>query len=232
MNKKILDTAIVIPAYNEDTVIGNTIKDALTFFNTVVIVNDNSSDKTAEEAINTGAIVLSHTIGLGQGGGIQTGIEYALEDPGITYFATMDADGQHRAKDIINMRKQLIKNNDDIVIGSRFIDGGTANGISPFKKIFLKVAVIFSNITSGTKFTDTHNGIRIFNRHVAETINIEESGYQHASEILEKIVKHGYKCSECPVEIRYTKYSVSKGQSWLNAVNIGADVIGRKIIRK
>ena len=82
------------------------------------------------------------------------------------------------------------------------------------------MAVQFSNATSGVKLTDAHNGLRAFNRHVADTMRIKTSDMTHASEIIEIISKNRYSYVEVPVTIDYTEYSTSKGQSVLNAVNI------------
>ncbi|MCL2095036.1 glycosyltransferase family 2 protein [Candidatus Saccharibacteria bacterium] len=233
MGKAISDTVVIIPAYNEAGMVGEMVRDCLAAgFSRVVVVDDGSDDETARVAAGSGATVLTHALGLGAGGATQTGIEYALGLGDVKYFATIDADRQHRAGDLVGMRVQLVKNGDDIVIGSRFMEGGEVENIPALKKALLRAAIWFSNATSGTKFTDTHNGIRIFNRRVAETIDIEESGYQFCSEILDKIARNNYVYSEHPVRVTYTEYSKAKGQSILNAVNIGFDVLGRKIIGK
>lgn len=227
---KINDTAVIIPAHNEEQVIQQTLEEVKKYFETVVVVNDGSKDSTLEKAREMSAHVLSHVFALGQGAAIQTGIEYALTLPGIEYFVTLDADGQHLPTDAVKMREQLIEKKDDIVIGSRFL-GATVN-MPKAKKTLLKAATKFSNVTAKTSFTDAHNGLRVFNRHVAETLDIQENSYQHASEISEKIIVNKYNYSEAPVTIVYTEYSMSKGQSMLNAINIGFDVLIRKVVKK
>ena len=99
------------------------------------------------------------------------------------------------------------------------------------KRLLLKTAVLFSNFTSGIKLTDTHNGLRVFNRHVAETLEITMPDMAHASEIVELIARHKYRYTEVPVVIEYTDYSRSKGQAMINAVNIGFDSLLRKVSR-
>jgi hypothetical protein len=91
------------------------------------------------------------------------------------------------------------------------------------------MAIKFSNLTSGIKLTDTHNGLRAFNRKVAETMQITMPDMTHASEILEIIAKQQYRYKEIPVTIEYTDYSRAKGQSLINAINIGFDTVLRKI---
>jgi hypothetical protein len=84
---------------------------------------------------------------------------------------------------------------------------------------------------SGVKLTDTHNGLRAFNRRVADTMQITMPDMAHASEILEIIGEQKYRYKEIPVTIEYSEYSLAKGQSIFNAVNIGFDVLLRKISR-
>jgi hypothetical protein len=80
------------------------------------------------------------------------------------------------------------------------------------------------------ELTDTHNGLRVFNRKAVEAIDITLPNMAHASEILTIIRQEGLKYKEVPVTIHYSEYSMSKGQSMLNAVNIIFDLLvkGRK----
>jgi glycosyltransferase involved in cell wall biosynthesis len=185
-------------------------------------------DNTRSEAEKTDAIVISHVINLGQGAAIQTGIDYALTLP-VDYFCTFDADGQHSIDDVLAMLDVIKKEGVDIILGSRF--KGRVENISRLKRIVLKCAIWFSNITSGLKLSDAHNGLRVFNRHVAKTIDLQETGYQHASEFTEKIARNNYTYLEVPNTIIYTSYSKAKGQSMLNAVNIGVDILIGKIAK-
>jgi polyprenyl-phospho-N-acetylgalactosaminyl synthase len=101
------DVWIVVPAYNEASVIGDVITDIRSVFDHVVCVDDGSKDGTGDLALRAGAHVVSHPVNLGQGAAIQTGVEYARSQPGAQVFATFDADGQHRLKDVIAMIDRL-----------------------------------------------------------------------------------------------------------------------------
>jgi len=125
------------------------------------------------------------------------------------------------------MLETIKDNGDDIVLGSRFL--GTTIGMKLSKRIVLKAAIWFSNATSGLKLTDTHNGLRVFNRKVAEGLQISVPDMAHASEIIDIIAEKKYKYREVPVTIEYTPYSRAKGQSIINAVNIGFDTLLRKL---
>ena len=220
------DAAIIIPVYNEAEVVAEVVNSVLKHFKYVVCVNDGSRDASSNEIKKTGAYLIEHPINMGQGAALQTGIEFARQLP-VNYFVTFDADGQHRIADVYAMLGKIKKDNYDIVLGSRFL--GKTIGISRSKRILLKVAIWFSKATTGLLLTDTHNGLRVFNKNIADNIQITQPDMTHASEILEIIADKKYKYTEVPVTIEYTDYSRSKGQSVVNAVNIGFDTLLRKV---
>src|SRR6516165_12561070 len=116
------DVWIVIPAFNEAAVIGQVIADVRSVFDHVVCVDDGSTDGTGEIARRAGAHLVRHPINLGQGAAIQTGVEYARSQPGAQVFATFDADGQHRLKDVVRMIDRLSTDDVDLVVGTRFAE--------------------------------------------------------------------------------------------------------------
>lgn len=219
------DAWLVVPLYNEGEVIHEVIDDALPTFSHIVCVDDGSTDDSASQAAEAGAVVVSHPINLGQGAAIQTGIAYALQQPGAKYIVTFDSDGQHRVEDATAMVDILRVGPVDVVFGSRFLDGRTQPGL--LKKIVLKTAIAFSNATSGVRLTDTHNGLRAFSRAGASALSIKQNRMAHASEIVEQVGKAGLRYAEHPVHILYTDYSRKKGQSLLNSVNILTELLYR-----
>lgn len=223
------EVAIIIPVYNEASVIGGVIKSVLKEYKHVVCVNDGSRDTSSQEIAKTKAYLVEHPINMGQGAALQTGIEFARLLP-VKYFVTFDADGQHRLEDVAAMLKQIQTGKYDIILGSRFLSKKAINMTSS-KRAVLKAGIAFSNATSGLKLTDTHNGLRVFNRKVAEEIQITLPDMAHASEILEIIATKKYRYKEIPVTIEYSDYSRSKGQSVINAVNIGFDTLLRKFTK-
>lgn len=223
-------TAAIIPVYNEENSIGGVINEVKRYYNKVICVNDGSKDKSSEVINKAGAILVEHAINLGAGAATQTGVDYALLDKSTKYFITVDADGQHEIKDAMRMLEHLKENNLDIVFGSRFL--GTAHNISPAKRLFLKLAALFSKKTSGVTLTDPHIGIRVFNRNFAENLNLTMPGFAHASELLFRISEGGYKYAEIPVKITYSDYSKAKGQSMLNSINIVIDLLFHRMSKK
>jgi len=221
---------IIIPVYNEEQVIKDVLNDVLKVFPNVVCVNDGSSDDSATEIKKTKAHLVNHPINMGAGAAIQTGIEFALQDKAAQYFVTFDADGQHKVEDIAPTLKYLQGNDLDIVIGSRFL--GEVKNISKIKSRFLQVAKLFNKITTKIDITDPHNGLKVFNRKFAESLDITLHGYAHASEIVEHIRSQRFKYDEYPVTVLYTDYSLKKGQPMLNAINIVFDLFFNRITKK
>jgi polyprenyl-phospho-N-acetylgalactosaminyl synthase len=213
------DVWIVIPAFDEAAVIAEVIADVRAVFDHVVCVDDGSTDDTGEIARRSGAHLVRHPINLGQGAAIQTGVDYARKQPGAQVFATFDADGQHRVKDLIAMIDRLCIGDVDVVIGTRF---GRHQGSRPpfLKRVVLQTAARLSRRGRRLGLTDTNNGLRVFNRTVADGLNITMSGMSHANEFVMLIAENRWRVVEQPVEVLYTEYSKSKGQPLLNGVNI------------
>lgn len=224
------NVAIIIPVYNEGEVIEDVIDKVAKHFSRVICVDDGSTDNSTVKISKTSAALVKHPLNLGQGAALQTGIEYALLNRDIQYFVTYDADGQHNIEDVRNMLKTIRETKVDIILGSRFL--GKAENITWLKKVILKLAIVFSNKTSGIHLTDAHNGLRVFSRRTAEQLKLTTSDFSHASEIIERIASNKLTYQEVPITISYTDYSKQKGQSVLNAVNISFDVLMNKMSKK
>jgi polyprenyl-phospho-N-acetylgalactosaminyl synthase len=215
-------TWVVIPMYNEATVVGKVIEGLLDTFPNVVCVDDGSRDGSVVAARNAGAVVVEHPVNLGQGGALQTGIEYALQDPQTDSIVTFDADGQHRVEDAEAMVARLRTESLDVVLGSRFLDSRTE--LTAMKRMVLKVAALQMKLSTGLDLTDAHNGLRVLGRDVAGRINLTQNRMAHASELVHQLAAFKVRYVEHPVHIIYTDYSKAKGQSLLNSVNIVADL--------
>ncbi len=222
IDKRYDDVWIVVPAFNEASVLGDVLADVRSVFEHVVCVDDGSRDDTSDVALRAGAHVVRHPVNLGQGAAIQTGVEYARGRPGAKVFATFDADGQHRVKDVVRMIDRLSGEDVDLVVGTRFAESGVVH--TPLlKRIVLRTAVFLSPRSRKLGLTDAHNGLRVFNKAVADGLNITMSGMSHASEFIALAYENHWRVTEEPVEILYTDYSKSKGQPLLNGVNIVFD---------
>lgn len=215
----------MIPLFNEAPVIGSVIEELLPIFPHVVCVDDGSTDASATVARAAGAVVVQHPVNLGQGAALQTGFEYVLQDPGMTSVVTFDADGQHRVVDAQAMVARVEAGDAEVILGSRFLDKRTKIGW--VKRVVLRTAAMQTRLSTGMQLTDAHNGLRVLKRSVVAGLDLSQNRMAHASEMIQVISTLKVEWAEHPVEIRYTQYSKSKGQSLLNSVNILADLLFR-----
>ncbi|WP_084276412.1 glycosyltransferase family 2 protein [Nitratiruptor tergarcus] len=224
------EVAIVIPLYNEEKVIRKTLQDLKNKRpnDTIIVVDDGSKDRSYYEACVPGVYLLRHIINLGQGAALQTGIDFAKK-LGCKYVVTFDSDGQHCADDIEKFIEVLRKDEADIVLCSRFL--GKAENIPPLRKNFLRIAALVERVLTGIKLTDVHNGFRAINVAKFPDFVITQNRMSHASEIIDLIKKLKMRYKEMPCTIRYSEYSLSKGQSLMNSVNIIIEFILGKAIK-
>ncbi len=214
---------VLITAYNEETLIGHVLTDLQRAFQHIVVIDDCSEDTTGEVAREHGAVVIRHPINLGQGAALQTGITYICGTD-ATAVVTFDADGQHRVEDAVTLATAVLRDEADVVCGSRFLTLKSAT-MPRLKFVVLKMAAIFTRITTGVRVTDAHNGLRAIAIASAAKLEITQNRMAHASEIIDLIKKNGLRYKEYPVVIQYTAYSINKGQKITNAINILIDLI-------
>jgi polyprenyl-phospho-N-acetylgalactosaminyl synthase len=219
---------VVVAAYNESFAVGEAVTGLKEYDLRVVVVDDGSADDTSEAARDAGAVVVQHPINLGQGAALQTGIEFALRR-GAQFIVTFDADGQHRASDVLALISSLVGTGADIACGSRFL--GRAENLPRSRRIMLKLATVFTYLTTGLKMTDAHNGLRAMTRRCAKRIRIRQNRMAHASEIIAEIARLKLRFVEVPVTICYSAYSLQKGQKLGNSINIVLDLVMRKLHR-
>lgn len=224
------DVAVIVPVYNEKPVLADVLGELLEVFDSVICVDDASTDGSADVGAAMGATVVRHPINLGAGAAMQTGLTYALRHTQAQVFVTFDADGQHRTEDAVALVDAVLTGKAEAALGSRFMGGG--HEVPPFRRIVLRGAVLFTRATTGLAVTDAHCGLRALSRSAAERIDIRLRGMAHASELMSIMARSGISFVELPVYVRYTDYSRSKGQSSINAVNVLADVLLQGVYRR
>lgn len=206
---------IVVPAYNEERVIGAVLEE-LSGRN-IVVVDDCSTDTTKLVASKYPVHLLSHPVNLGQGAALQTGITYALLN-GAEKIVTFDSDGQHSVSDIDKLLEALTKY--DVALGSRFLENSSTENLPTSRRVLLKCAALYTRASTGLRLTDAHNGLRALSKNAAEKIVITQNRMAHATQILQLIAYHKLSYTEVPVNIKYTEYSLAKGQKMSNSLNI------------
>jgi len=213
------DTWVVIPVYNEQQVVASVVEQLLLTFPNVVCVDDGSSDASALAIARSGAHLVRHPINLGQGAALQTGLDYARDRAGARYFVTFDADGQHRVQDAVRLVEVARSGTADVVLGTRFTSAAVSQ-VPRLKRQVLKAVVAMSPAARKLGLTDAHNGLRVLTLPVVRDLRITMNGMAHASEIVSYLARSRWRIVEAPVDILYTAYSRSKGQSLINGVNI------------
>ncbi|MBI9051656.1 MAG: glycosyltransferase family 2 protein [Anaerolineaceae bacterium] len=216
---------IVLAAYNEAQTISNVLNDLIQYPYQIIVVDDGSEDNTSELALAFPVTVLRHICNLGQGAALQTGISYALLQSDTQAIATFDADGQHNPEEIVHLLEPVLSGAVDVALGTRFAHSDNAINMPFTRRMMLKAAIWYTRRSTRLTLTDTHNGFRAFSAAGAKKIQISSNRMAHASEILNQISKHKLRYQEIPVTIRYTDYSLSKGQSVFEFINILWEII-------
>lgn len=221
-----MKVVVVVPAFNEATKIRSVVEGIQSVCPDIVVVDDGSTDRTADCLERSGAIVLRHLVNRGQGAALQTGIECAVRlDADIV--VTFDADGQHDPSDIPALVGPIERGECDVALGSRFL--GSSIGMPVARRCLLRAAVMLTGLVSRIQVSDVHNGLRAFSRRAAAELKITQDQMAHASEILEVIHTKRWNYVEVPVTIRYTQYSLAKGQKLSDAIRIGIQILMDKL---
>jgi glycosyltransferase involved in cell wall biosynthesis len=217
---------VIVPSYDEGRRIGRVLDELLLVVRHVAVVDDGSSDETAREVMKRPVWLLRHQVNLGQGAALQTGLTFALSR-GASHVVTFDADGQHCVADIPTLIRALSEHDADFALGSRFL--GDAEGIPWSRRAVLRLGTVLTRLLSGVWLSDTHNGIRAMTRRGAERIRITFNRMEHASELIDQIVRSRRGYVEVPVRIRYTSDTLIKGQKTTAAIGVGLRLILGKI---
>jgi len=151
-------TLVVMPAYNEEAVVGDVVREVLDKLPGVhvLVVNDGSADRTVERAREAGAAVLDLPFNLGVGGAMRAGFKYA-KDAGHRYVVQVDSDGQHDPAGVPALLETL--RDHDVAIGARFAGEGSYEARGPRRWAMAVLATVVSRI-AGTRLTDTTSGFR------------------------------------------------------------------------
>lgn len=221
---------VVVAAYNECSVLAETLAPLVASGYSTVVVDDGSSDDSWSVLQNLPVYALRHPTNLGQGAALQTGVEFALSR-GARYIVHFDADGQHCESGIPSLLAPLWTGEADIVFGSRFLRREDTRQIPWQRNLLLRVAISVNYLFTGLRLTDAHNGFRAMTASAAGLIRIRENRSAHATEILTLVRKHRLRVTERPTTVIYTSYSRAKGQRGLAAFGILFDLLMRRFVR-
>ncbi|MCS7102728.1 MAG: glycosyltransferase family 2 protein [Candidatus Korarchaeum sp.] len=206
----LLMKAALIPAYNEESRIAPVILKARRHVDLVIVCDDGSTDLTSEVARSLGAYVIKHERNMGYGAALLTLFKEALE-VNVSIAVTLDADGQHDPDLIPALIKPIEEGIADLVIGSRFVSGGRTPGISPFRKLALRLLNILGRRATGLKVADTQSGMRAYSRRALEVAQgAVERGMGVSLGILKEASSSGLRVIEVPAVVSYVNSKSSK----------------------
>lgn len=216
----------IIPAYNEEKALADVIGKTFEHVDEIIVVDDGSSDKTSEVAIEAGARVIKHSVNLGKGEALKSGFKAVGDD---SIIITIDGDGQHNPSEIPDLVRPIIEDGADLVNGSRYMNGPEEN-TPAYRRVGQKVLDIATNISAGTKVTDSQSGFRAFSPKSKNVFRFKDTGFGIESEMLVDAAEAGLKIVEVPITVRYdldgsTKDPITHGVGVL--FNIAKDKVFR-----
>jgi glycosyltransferase involved in cell wall biosynthesis len=207
-------TLIAVPAYNESGRVGAVVRDVRKTLPDadILVVNDGSTDETAQEARAAGAIVLTLPVNSGYGAALQTSYKYAVRQ-GYELLGQIDADGQHQARYLLDMFETLAQDGVDVVIGSRFLDRDGHYRPSAARKAGIALFGRIATIVTRQHVTDPTSGFQVMRTPVARFFCTDVYPVDYPDvDILILLHRSGFKVREVPVQMRQsTNLSMHSG---------------------
>lgn len=193
-----MKSILILPAYNEGRAIADLVREAKSFVQSVLVVNDGSRDDTAQWAKSAGAHVLSHRINLGKAAALKTGCEAAVM-LGADIVVLMDSDGQHQPKDIPRVIQPILVGKASIVVASRK-GGGKMPLVRNLGNRLLELSV---RTLFGVAIRDIQSGFRAFHTSVYPKLRWEAKNYHADAEMTVRIGLHRLSYQEVFIDIIY-----------------------------
>jgi glycosyltransferase involved in cell wall biosynthesis len=195
-------TAVIIPALNAAQTLGQLLAGLKPFVGTesIVVVDDGSSDDTAAIARAAGAVVLSHGVNRGKGAALRTGFQYVLSSSSHDSVVTMDADLQHDPKDVPKFLSAWRLGDSDLILGYRSKLGG---GMPVHRILSNTITSALVSARTGVRIRDSQTGFRLIARSVLSSIEVQADGYEAETEILIKAARKGFRIGGVPIATIY-----------------------------
>jgi len=211
------DYLVIVPTYNEITSIGILLPQLLELNLDILIVDDGSPDGTADSCRQLGLesgriVVVERKKKLGLGSAYKAGFKYG-EDRGYKYLIEMDADGSHRVADLRQLMTAMEDEQPDLVIGSRWIAGGSVENWARSREWLSRSANIYARLLLGGKVKDMTAGFRIYRTEKLLQIDlpsVKSEGYCFQIEMTKRIAQINGMILEVPITFVERKYGVSK----------------------
>jgi glycosyltransferase involved in cell wall biosynthesis len=216
-------TLAVIPCYNEEPTIGSIVLKTKRHVNTVLVVDDGSSDDTSKVAKQAGAVVISNRKNHGKGSVIKTGFRYALAN-NYDYVVTLDGDGQHNPDEVPVILGDLMNNGHDITIGLRY---GNSTEMPKWRKVGKRILDYATSFGNGGYVTDSQCGFRAFNKKAVENLIRKLNGKKFNTESEQLIKAHelGLKVSQKNITCKYKNLDTSTKDPFLHGFSVLSYII-------
>lgn len=203
---------ILIPVYNEQATIGQLVKECRRYSDSVYVVDDGSTDRSAQIAQNEGAIIIKHSKNKGKGASLRDSFAEILRKD-FEVLITMDGDGQHDPVEIPKFIQEFKQTNADLILGNR-MDRRAMPFIRRITNRFMS-RLISSMV--GQKIPDSQSGFRLIKTKVLKNINLKTSNFEIESEIIIKTGRMGCRIVSIPISTIYRREK-SKIKPILDAV--------------
>jgi glycosyltransferase involved in cell wall biosynthesis len=215
-------TSVVIPAYNEEVAIGSVVLGAKQFSDQVIVIDDGSTDRTAQLAELAGAKVIRLERNSGKANALMCGLNIP-ENHGCTAIVVMDGDGQHRPEDIFSVIAPVLAGEADLVIGSRFMAKG--NHVPAYRRVGQTILNRFTNINSKIKVSDTQSGLRALSPKAIKNLDFASDNYNIESDMIVHFANRGLIIKEVPIAVRYDVPNGHKKNSLTMGMGLMTNVI-------
>jgi glycosyltransferase involved in cell wall biosynthesis len=213
-----------IPCLNTQNHIAEVVARAKKYVDEVIVIDDGSTDMTAEAASLAGATVIRHGINKGYGEAIKSCFS-AANDSDADILVIIDGDGQHNPDEIPYLLAPVLQKEAAMVIGSRLLQNRWE--IPPYRRLGIEVINWLWNLGVKEKISDTQSGFRVYNKKIIGEMNLSGKGMSISIEILEKIRKKKQKIKEIPISCSYENNN--SNFSW-KALRHGVSVAGSVIV--
>lgn len=213
---------VIIPALNAERSIGAVVRDCKGVNDDVLVVDDGSTDRTAEAARDAGAQVVRHSVNRGKGAALKTGFAYALEH-GFDMVVTLDADGQHLPREIPKFLAAHAEAGADLIIGGRAHLFGQ---MLPRRRMANRFSAWGIAFVSKTNVTDSQSGFRLYSAGLLRAARLHSDGFAMESEVIVRAGLAGFKVITIPIDLGFVDgQSTSHYQPLMDTLRIAWTVI-------
>ncbi len=220
-----LRLTVVMPVYNEANTVGAAIDRVLRQkeVHEIIVVDDGSTDGTwealssraSDHTFSVAVRVLRHPINQGKGAALRSGFALATGD----LVLVQDADFEYDPSDYPRLLEPLLRNQADVVLGSRFAGGSSHRVLYFWHSLGNKLLTLISNMTTDLNLTDMECGYKAFRREIIQSISIRENRFGFEPEIVAKVARTGARIYEVSVSYNGRTYAEGKKINWRDGIS-------------